>query len=58
MSMNPGATTSPRASMVRVAGAFDAADGDDPVAADGDVRVDPRVACAVHDARPLRITRS
>ena len=50
MSMKPGATTRPVASISRLAlPGRHAADGDDPVAADGDVAVEPRVAGAVDD---------
>ena len=49
--MKPGATTSPFASMVRFAlPVRHAADRDDPVAADRDIAVEPRVAGAVDDA--------
>ena len=51
MSMKPGATTRPFASIVALGLAFrHAADGDDLVARDGDIAVEPRVAGAVDDA--------
>ena len=51
MSMKPGATTRPRASIVRRAGASggDPADRGDPVAADGHVAEEPGIARAVDD---------
>ena len=49
--MKPGATTSPEASMTRVAGAvIDGCDPHDRVAADPDIAAVPRAAGAVDDA--------
>ena len=50
MSMKPGQTRSPSASIDAGGGLVDRADGDDPVAADADVGSKPRVAGAVDDA--------
>ena len=49
MSMKPGATTIPCASIVRLAAAFQVADGGDVAVADGDIGGVPGRAGAIDD---------